>query len=85
MAMVPFLEMSLWAFVWGETHWHADAVRCCWIWGVFLFLLGSVGVFVLDLILFTADLFSRRWSLALFCVSSIVGTQYSKATHPLLG
>jgi len=60
MAMVPFLEMSLWAFVWGETHFCMFMVGCRWIRMLFSFLLGSVGVFLLDLILFTADLLLRR-------------------------
>ena len=41
MVMVPFLEMNLWVFVWGEGELHfgmsLDMV-------LFLFLLGSVGV-----------------------------------------
>lgn len=41
MVMVPFPEMSLWVFVWGERKSHSEVLLDMVL---FLFLLGSVGV-----------------------------------------
>jgi hypothetical protein len=44
MVMVPFPEMSSWVFVWGERKSHSEVLLDMVL---FLFLLGSVGVFLL--------------------------------------
>lgn len=84
MAMALFLETSLWGSVWGERQSACMRVGMWLDKRSFLFYFGQRWRLFLDLILLTAIMFLRSWPLALFCVSSRVGTRYSKATHPLL-